>query len=59
MCRYLAAYIGGTKHQLTVLDVGAHEPQVLCQVQVHAPQLQPEPWQLNNCMQLQAVRPVS
>ena len=60
VCRYLAAYTGGQTGQagpqLTVLDVGPQEPQVVCQVQVEAGRLPLEPWQVANCMQLHLVR---
>ena len=59
ICRYLAAYGRGAadaEHQLTVFDTEPSQPEVLCQVRLHAAHLPPEPWQVANCMQLQVVR---
>ena len=58
-CRYVAAICGGSQqlvYQLVVFEVDQDPPEVVCAVTLHAGQLQPEPWQLGNCMQLQLIR---
>ena len=58
-CRFVAAVLGSSEqltYQLVVFAVGQDPPEVVCAVKLHAAQLQPEPWQLGNCMQLQLVR---
>ena len=59
VCRYIAVLLGSSEElvlQLVVLEMTEHQPQVVCAVNIHAAQLQCEPWQVANCLQLQIVR---